>query len=81
MTEQKYTELARQAALEHGADLVGVVKVDDLPEADRRPAGPPENRAGDPLSVAYLHRLHRQPTRKRFQHRTGYQVHRESGYR
>jgi epoxyqueuosine reductase QueG len=36
MTEKKYTELAKQAALEHGADLVGVVKVADLPEHGER---------------------------------------------
>ncbi len=32
MTEKEYTQQAQQAALEHGADLVGVVKVEDLPE-------------------------------------------------
>jgi len=36
MTEKDYTQQARQAALEHGADLVGVVKVDDLPEHRER---------------------------------------------
>jgi epoxyqueuosine reductase QueG len=36
MTEKKSTDLAKQAALQHGADLVGVVKVDDLPEHGER---------------------------------------------
>ena len=30
MTEKEYTPQAKQAALAHGADLVGVVKVEDL---------------------------------------------------
>ena len=33
MTEKEYT---KQAALEHGADLVGVVRVEDLPEHSER---------------------------------------------
>ena len=36
MSGKDYTEQAKQAALEHGADLVGVVKVDDLPEHSER---------------------------------------------
>jgi epoxyqueuosine reductase QueG len=36
MTEKNDTEQAKQAALEHGADLVGVVKVEDLPEHSER---------------------------------------------
>ena len=36
MTEKEYTKLAKQTALDHGADLVGVVKVEDLPEHSKR---------------------------------------------
>jgi len=36
MSEKDYTERAKQAALKHGADLVGVVKVEDLPEHSER---------------------------------------------
>lgn len=36
MTEQEYTHQAKQNALDHGADLVGVVKVEDLPEHSER---------------------------------------------
>lgn len=32
MSEKECTQQAKQAALEHGADLVGVIKVQDLPE-------------------------------------------------
>lgn len=36
MTEKDFTEQAKQAALANGADLVGVVKVEDLPEHSER---------------------------------------------
>lgn len=36
MTENEYTKQAKTAALEHGADLVGVVNVADLPEHSQR---------------------------------------------
>ena len=36
MKANEATRLAKQAALEHGADLVGVVSVNDLPEHDER---------------------------------------------
>ena len=36
MADKECTKLAKQAALEHGADLVGVVKVGDLPEHRER---------------------------------------------
>ena len=32
MKEREFTEKAKQVAVEHGADLVGVVRVEDLPE-------------------------------------------------
>ena len=36
MTEIDYTQQAKQAARDHGADLVGVVKVEDLREHSER---------------------------------------------
>ena len=36
MTEKEYTEQVKQAALGNGADLVGVVRVDELPEHRER---------------------------------------------
>ncbi len=36
MTEKEYTKQAKKAALENGADLVGVVRVEDLPEHSER---------------------------------------------
>lgn len=36
MTEKDYTKQVKQTALEGGADLVGVVKVEDLPEHNER---------------------------------------------
>ena len=36
MTEKDCTRQAKKAALEHGADLVGIVKVEDLPEHSER---------------------------------------------
>ena len=36
MTEKDCTQQAKKAALEHGADLVGIVKVEDLPEHSER---------------------------------------------
>ena len=36
MSEKERTKQAKQAALKHGADLVGVVKVEDLPEHGAR---------------------------------------------
>jgi hypothetical protein len=36
MTEKDCTQQAKKAALEHGADLVGIVKVEDLPEHRER---------------------------------------------
>ena len=36
LTEKDCTQQAKKAALEHGADLVGIVKVEDLPEHSER---------------------------------------------
>jgi hypothetical protein len=36
MTEKDFTSQVKQAALENGADLVGVVKAEDLPEHSDR---------------------------------------------
>lgn len=36
MTEKNFTQQTKQAALQNGADLVGVVKVEDLPEHNER---------------------------------------------
>ena len=36
MTGKKLTEQAKRAALTHGADLVGAVKLEDLPEHSER---------------------------------------------